>query len=136
MSDPATDPCYCVSLRKATRRLSARYDAALAPLGITVAQFSLLRAIRRKPRLSLTELAERTELDRSTIGRNVRVLERDGLVTLSPGRDAREQSLALTAHGETLLAAADPLWAGAQRDLANALGAPNATLLTQLLAQI
>lgn len=131
---PPSDPCYCVSLRKATRRLSARYDAALAPVGITVAQFSLLRAIRRTPRLSLTDLADRTELDRSTIGRNVRVLEKQALVTLSPGKDARAHLLTLTPTGEDVLARATPLWAAVQTDLAAELGAQNATQLTQLLA--
>ena len=66
--------CYCAALRKATRRLTAAYDAALAPVGVNLAQFSLLRTVSRHGPLSLTDLARRMELDRSTVGRNVKVV--------------------------------------------------------------
>lgn len=127
--------CFCISLRKATRRLSARYDAALAPHAINVAQFSLIRNIARRPGLSLTELAEVAELDRSTIGRNVRVLERMGLVVLQQGKaDQREATLALTAAGADLLATTTPIWENVQAEIATALGPVQSAELTQLLA--
>ena len=58
--------CICIAVRKASRRLTARYDEALAPVGINLAQFSLLRNIRRHGPVSLTRLGELTELDRSS----------------------------------------------------------------------
>ena len=91
--------CYCNELRKASRRLTAVYDEALAPAGVNLAQYSLLRNIGRKAPVSLTELGQITELDRSTVGRNARVLERMGLVAFSSGEDQRETMLSLTAHG-------------------------------------
>ena len=72
--------CYCAALRAAARKTTALYDEALEPAGIGVAQFSLMRRIERAGTVSLTELGRRAELDRSTVGRNVRVLARMGLV--------------------------------------------------------
>lgn len=60
--------CHCIVLRKASRRVSSYYDEALAPLGVNIAQFSLLRNIDRMAPVSLTDLGMRVELDRSTVG--------------------------------------------------------------------
>ncbi len=59
--------CHCILLRKASRKVSSYYDEALAPLGVNIAQFSLLRNINRTAPVSLTDLAARVELDRSTL---------------------------------------------------------------------
>src|SRR5918992_2836859 len=82
--------CYCTSLRNAARRMTAIYDAAMAPLGIGTAQFALLRQLEPDGEaIGLSELSERLDLDRSTVGRNVRVLERMGLVRTGVGLDQR-----------------------------------------------
>ncbi len=128
-----SESCYCHALRKATRRLTAAYDAALEPVGINLAQFSLLRTIARHGALSLTDLGRRMELDRSTVGRNVRVVERMGLVQPSPSSDHRKAAIGLSPEGERLLAAAVPLWAGVQTRLDARLGPGRAaTLLAEL----
>lgn len=106
--------CYCTILRSAARRMASVYDKALAPVGINTAQFSLLRAIARTQPAILTELGRRMELDRSTVGRNVRVLERMGLVRHGRGEDQREASITLTDAGEQALEQAGPLWEAAQ----------------------
>lgn len=115
--------CYCVLLRKASRKVSSLYDGALKPLGINVAQFSLLRNIRRAEPISLTDLASRLELDRSTVGRNVRVLEKRKLVVLVPGEDQRETLLRLTDVAHRLLEQGAPLWEATQQRMEAAMGA-------------
>ncbi|HZX83233.1 MAG TPA: MarR family transcriptional regulator [Reyranella sp.] len=116
-------PCYCTLLRKATRRLGAAYDEALAPFGINIAQFSLLRMIRRSGPISLTELGKIAELDRSTIGRNVRVIERMGLVATRRGDDdQREAVVTLTPHGTQVYEEATPPWEACQRAIESRLG--------------
>lgn len=109
--------------------MSSAYDAALAPLGVTVAQYSLLTRIGGAAALSLSELGARLELDRSTVGRNVRVLERMGLVRIETGEDQREAALSLTGRAERLLADALPRWQAAQRKIETKLGADAETLL-------
>ncbi len=127
-------PCYCAALRAATRKTTALYDEALAPAGIGLAQFSLLRRVQRAGAVSLTELARLAELDRSTVGRNVKVLERMGLVSETTAEDQRETAVALTEDGRATLRRARPLWEDAQRRVEAAIGAERAEAL-RVLAQ-
>ena len=115
-------PCFCTSLRKASRRLTAIYDTALEPFGINVAQFALLRNINRHGPVSLTALGDILELDRSTLGRNVRVLGRRGMVQLAESTDKREASIMLSASGRRTLEAALPTWRAAQTRINTKLG--------------
>ncbi len=95
--------CYCIAIRAAARKATSIYDAALAPTGVTIAQFSLLRSIERATALSLTELGRMSDLDRSTVGRNVKVLERMGLVKVAAGLDQREATVTLDEAGHNVL---------------------------------
>ena len=128
--------CYCTVLRSATRRMAAFYDEAMAPLGINIAQFSLLRSVARLEPVILTELGRRMELDRSTIGRNVRVLERMGLVTLGSGKDRREATVTLAEAGRRVLQEATPLWEVAQAALEARMGAKATQELREILNRI
>jgi len=126
-------PCYCTVLRAAMRRIAASYDAALEPVGVNIAQFSLLRTIRRAAPVTLTELGRLTELDRSTIGRNVRVIERMGLLTIGRGEDQREATVSLTPDGQRVLDEGAPLWEGVQSQIETRLGPDHADNLRAAL---
>ena len=115
--------CLCANVRRAALALTSRYDEALAPHGLKVTQFSLLRAVERHGTPNLTRLSEATGLDRSTLGRNLRVLEGLGLVALSPGEDERDRVATLTRRGQARLRAAGGAWAELQGEIADALGA-------------
>jgi len=129
-------PCYCSTLRAAARKATALYDAALAPAGVNVAQYGLLRRIERRGSVSLTELGRLAELDRSTVGRNARVLERLGLVRLAAARDQREAAVSLTEKGAETLRLARPMWEDAQLRIEAALGAAGAETLRALAATL
>ncbi len=116
-------PCYCAALRGAARKATAIYDDALAPTGVNVAQFSLMRKIERTGAISLTELARVAELDRSTVGRNVKVLQRLRFVRVDAADDRREAAVRLTQEGADTLRQATPLWRDAQRRIEATLGA-------------
>jgi DNA-binding MarR family transcriptional regulator len=131
-----TQSCICIAMRTASRKLTSLYDEALAPCGVNIAQFSLLRKIRRRGPISLTALGEIVELDRSTLGRNVRVLERMGLVSLAPGADQREARVDLTEAGRTTLAVGDPLWDAVQDQITRKLGARAVEQLEALLGAL
>jgi DNA-binding MarR family transcriptional regulator len=115
--------CLCANTRRAAQALTSLYDAALAAHDLKVTQFSLLRAVERHGEPNLTALAEATGLDRSTLGRNLRLLEGLGLATLSPGDDQRDRRVALTGRGRARLAAAAKDWERLQERLSCALGA-------------
>jgi DNA-binding MarR family transcriptional regulator len=126
------DRCICTALRQAAAFGTAQYDAALAPAGIKVTMFRLLRRIDEAGVISISELAALLGLDRSTLGRNLRVLERQSLVTMGIGKDGRARSIALTDHGRSTLGAALPLWQDAQADFARRVGPDVSALLDRL----
>ncbi|SPS01573.1 MarR family winged helix-turn-helix transcriptional regulator [Cupriavidus taiwanensis] len=129
-------PCACTRVRRAARALTDVYDDALQPLGLKVTQFSLLRTIARTGTPSLTDLAREMALDRSTLGRNVGVLQRRGLVRLSEGNDLREHTVSLSPRARRLLAQAVPLWQQAQRRVEHALGTQEVAVLFDALARL
>ena len=113
--------CYCTLARRSARVLTEFYDAALIPSGLKITQYSLLRAVERLEQSSLTELAEATGLDRSTLGRNLRVLERAGFVVLGPAKDERACIAKLTLKARHALKIAHTLWTEAQAKVESAV---------------
>jgi DNA-binding MarR family transcriptional regulator len=110
------------------------YDEALAPAGVNAAQFALLRRLGESSPLSISQLADRTELERSTVARNVRVLEKRRLVELGglPG-DRRTTAIRLSDRGRRALRDGGPLWETAQRRFEELLGAGRASELRKTL---
>ncbi|MDO1584314.1 MarR family winged helix-turn-helix transcriptional regulator [Rhizobium oryzicola] len=128
--------CHCILLRKATRKVSAYYDEALAPFGVNIAQFSLLRNIRRLAPVSLTDLAEHVELDRSTVGRNTKVLARMNLLHFAGGEDKREALISITDKASSLLNEAGPAWDSVQEMIEERLGPEKTEQLRDLLGAL
>lgn len=131
--------CYCTSLRAATRKITAVYDAALAPVGVNVAQWGLLRKLGEVSQvpMSIQNLAEVAELERSTVARNIRVLEREGLVALGESvEDRRAATIVLTDQGLAVLRTGEPLWQSAQRQVEQLLGRRPASDLRALLLSL
>ena len=102
------------------------------PPGSTSRSSPCLRRIQRVEPVSLTELGRLAELDRSTVGRNVKVLERLRLVRLEAADDHREAAVTLAPAGAEALLRAAPMWEEAQRYVEAALGADGAGALRTL----
>lgn len=133
-SEQTDSPCACTTLRQATRAVTAAYDAALAPVGLRITQFSVLRTLARLGPVPVTRLAAEVALDRSTMGRNLDPLERQGLVRLEVGKvDQRERVAHLTAEGEAAIAKALPLWSRAQARMSSVI---DQAALRQLAGQL
>ena len=114
--------CHCIDLRAAASRLTQLYDEKMAPSGITVPQFSQLHLIMSLDGPTLKELANASQLERSTLGRNIRVLEKLGLVTMKVGSDARTRTIHVTRKGKDRFKRAVPLWNHIQGELLARLG--------------
>ncbi|MCB5275403.1 hypothetical protein BJG92_02951 [Arthrobacter sp. SO5] len=126
--------CYSTSIRSATRKITAMYDAALQPAGVNIAQLALLRRLSDTTALSVEELARAAELERSTVTRNVRVLEKQGLVQIGESeKDRRTVNILLTPRGVDTLRLSGPLWDAAQRRFEEQIGVENAKALRSLL---
>jgi len=128
--------CACARVRRAARTLTDLYDEALGPVDLKITQFSVLRTIDRMGPVSISGLAAEMGLDRSTLGRNLAVLERRGLIGLSEGADQRERTAALTARARRLLAKAVPLWEQAQERVGASLGGEGVSALFALLGRV
>jgi DNA-binding MarR family transcriptional regulator len=127
--------CACTRVRRAARSLTDLYDQAIEPVGLRITQFSVLRTIARMGPVSISKLASEMALDRSTLGRNLAILERRRLVSLSEGDDLRERTVTLTARAHRLLAQAIPLWEKAQERVERLLGNEGVTTLFTLLSR-
>ena len=136
MQSMLTSICICTHLRRAARGVSRHYDEALAGFGINVAQFSLLRNLQRLDKPSISSLADAMGLDRSTLGRNLKVLEADGLVAMAEGDDLRNRLVLLTPLGAERLRDAEPAWEQAQERLVDTLGEDQRDELVRLLKQL
>ena len=107
--------CHCQVLRRAARRISDMYDEMLAPTGLRATQFAILATLGASDGMSVNKLADKLDLDRTTTGKNLRPLERDGLVAVHVSdTDRRSRTIALTPVGQKKLGAAVPLWVEAQ----------------------
>ncbi|MEZ5658190.1 MAG: MarR family winged helix-turn-helix transcriptional regulator [Burkholderiaceae bacterium] len=113
---------FCIALRRGARVLTSRYDEVLAPSGLRATMFHLLSQLEDGATPTITRLAEQAGLDRSTLGRNLRVLERAGLVSLDEAEDERARAVTITQLGRDSLAVARPLWRAAQHETAERLG--------------
>lgn len=129
----ALGSCTCLRIRKAARRITQIYDHALAPSGLGAAQFSLLAHLRWHDGLSIVELAEMMGMDRTTLTRNLKPLEAQGLAAVGPGPDRRSKAVRLTAEGRDALRRAAPLWREAQDRVEATLGEPTVAELHRLL---
>lgn len=114
--------CTCFNLRKATRRVTRFYDAVLKTSDLKVTQLTLLTAVRISEQVTIKRLAKIMAMDRTTLSRNVSVLNRKGLIDIEPGDDLRTRKLSLSEQGHVALAAAFPLWQKAQLEVVGQLG--------------
>lgn len=95
--------------------------------------FRLLKRIDAARVISITQLAEIVGLDRSTLGRNLRVLEKQSLVEIESGKDARVRCVTLTQIGRKKLQEAMPLWRQAQREFSEILGPDAVSVLDRII---
>lgn len=115
-------PCTCFRLRKLSRLVSQRYDRALAPAGLNINQYSILRRASRQAR-AVGELARELGMDRTTLTRDLKTLITAGWIELIPGlTDGRQRCIRVTTAGNAALDTALPLWRKAQDAVEALLG--------------
>lgn len=127
--------CACFSLRKASRVITQRFDEVLKPSGFLITQFTILVAVAMAKSGNINELAEILVMDRTTLTRNLKPLEREGWLKSEPGQDQRTRVISLTTDGEAALAEALPLWKQAQNSVEEVLGQQRWSALLSHLAE-
>ncbi len=116
--------CTCANIRRASRAVTQAYDTALHPSGLRATQFTVLAKLAAAQEITIGDLAKRMLMDRTTLTRNLRPLERDGLIHIGVGEDRRSRELTLTEAGQDALGRALPLWRAAQKRIVTSLGDP------------
>lgn len=133
----AAAPCVCGQLRRVTRSLTRVYDEALAPSGLTVTRFNILRTLMRLETPTLVQLAKATAHEQSGLWRTLQPLLRSGAVESVAVEGLRGARLRLTPKGHAQLTRALPAWNGAQQRVNSLLGTrrnPMLALLRELEA--
>src|SRR5437016_7075987 len=131
---PRREECNCFAVRSAARHVTQFYDQFLAPSGLRTTQFSILAKRRRLGPMTINALAAEMVMDRTTLGRNILPLERDGLLAVEQGRrDRRSKELQVTEAGEARFRAATKGWVQAQQQFEKAFGAKRTTDMRALL---
>ena len=129
--------CICHNLRKTSRAITQFYDMMLEPSGLALTQFSLLVGISISKSSEITKLASEMMIDRTTLTRNLSILQRQGLVRIAgSGNDKRTKNIVITSKGKELLAKALPLWEKAQSTLMEKFGKANCNNILLDLSKI
>ncbi len=115
-------PCTWFNIRRASRAVTQYFDRALRPSGLKVSQGNILGRLSTQGSVTIGELAGELLMDRTTLTRNVQILEKRGLVSIEPGIDRRTRLLEITGAGFNALKAAFPLWREANQQLINEIG--------------
>lgn len=114
--------CACFGLRKVTRAVTQFYDRHLEPTDIRATQFTLLIALSSAAGKTLTELAEDLVMDRTTLTRNLKPLEKAGYITIVRLADRRSKGYTLTDKGREAIEKGVPKWRAAQQHIVGQLG--------------
>ena len=106
--------CLCARIQRASRAIGRRFDEAFRPVGLNNWQFTLLMTLNRPSPLTINGLAKELGMDRTTTTKNLKPLERRGLLEIRHDEeDARVRRIVLTASGHGVLAEALRYWQAA-----------------------
>jgi DNA-binding MarR family transcriptional regulator len=115
--------CLCLASRRASRAITRAFDRQLRPHGIRATQFSILTMLMGYGPTTIGDLAEALGIERTTLTRNLSVLEDQGWVKISVGdSDGRSRVVKATPKGRKAVTTAMPAWRRAQAAAAEAIG--------------
>ncbi len=122
----ACPSCIHFNIRKAMRATSQHYDKMLAPSGLRGTQFTILTALSISEPISITDLAEELVMERTTLTRNLKPLEKEDLLQIIPNiHDRRSRQIKITKAGRKTQKMALPYWRKAQQQMVNFMGKSN-----------
>ena len=124
------DECNCFALRQAARYVTQIYERHLGEVGLTAAQFTIIAKLARKPGLTMLDLADSMVMERTTLVRALKPLQRDGLVISEPSEhDGRTYLFSLSGAGKETFAQAAVAWRAAQDEFESKFGRSRAKAL-------
>jgi MarR family transcriptional regulator for hemolysin len=136
MKSTKSEQCLAHAIRRADRVVSQLYNERLAPLGIRVTQFSILRALDSLGTTTASQIRDVLVMDQTTVSRALKPLIRDGYISVGEGVTKREKSLSLSKEGMKLYKQALGPWNEAQKAFRKKLGKGQDELLLELSQQV
>jgi DNA-binding MarR family transcriptional regulator len=129
----STDSCTCSELRRAARAVTLLYDNAFRSSGLLSTQLGVLHVIYKSDTIRISHLAKELGMDRTTLTRNLSVLQRQSFIKISSGKDNRTRIVTITNKGRTTIAKAIPLWNDVQNKVKEQMGE---TLWNELMVNL
>lgn len=131
-----SDYCVASNSRRAARAVTKLYDLELAPAGIRSTQFAVLIALAKSQPVSIGDLAETLLIDTTTLTRSLRLMRKEGLLTISERSTMRQRFVTLTREGDRALARSLPRWRKLQTRFIKAFGNEHWKVLHRELARL
>jgi DNA-binding MarR family transcriptional regulator len=125
--------CTNLKLRQLGRVVTRHYDACIVPTGLKITQYSLLSHVVLLGPMRPSDLAQRMQLEPSTLTRNLQPLIAAGWLRLGPGEDGRSRLVEATPAGRAKRAEAQRAWKQAQLALNERLGVRRVAALHALI---
>ncbi len=135
-SSAHADRCVCNNLRMTSRAITRFYGETAGPGFPSASQMSVMVVASRLPRPTIMHMAERLSMDRTTLTRNLKPLEAQGLLRIEEGEDRREKLVRLTEAGQSRLEGALKRWEQVQRQVVEKLGVERVNRLLMDLAEV
>jgi DNA-binding MarR family transcriptional regulator len=118
----SVENCTCFNIRRVSRVITQFFDNEGGRHNLRPTQTPILRALQAKNEWSMAELSEWLGMERTTLLRNLRPLQRDGLVRAKGGGRGGHVKLEITERGRTTVAKMLPAWRTAQDKVVAILG--------------
>jgi DNA-binding MarR family transcriptional regulator len=128
----ATAGCFCLASRQAARKITRVYDFLMQESGIRATQFTILSQLMLRGEMPVGNLAGILGIERTTLTRNLALLEGERWISTKPGEDPRARIIAITAQGRSVVRRAFPYWSKAQGRIGKMLGADGQAALKVL----
>jgi len=135
-SDPndymAAAGCFCLASRQAARKITRLYDSCMQESGIRATQFTILSQLMLRGEMPVGKLAGILGMERTTLTRNLALLEGERWISTKTGEDPRARMIAITAQGRGMVRRGFPYWSKAQAHVGKLLGADGQAALKVL----
>ena len=128
--------CPAFNIRAASRVITQLFDEILKPTGLQITQFAVLVGVVSLDSPSINQLAKGLVMDRTTLTRNLKPLEKDGLIKITSGDDKRTHFVKITPKGKSAMEKTLPYWEKARTVVSEEFGQKHLDGLLKDLANV
>jgi len=128
--------CYCLASRRSARYLTRLYESFFEAAGITSSQFSILSLLQHSPGLTVMELSDAMEMERTTMVRTLKPLKEKALIIEGNEKQGRAVTLFISDGGRAKVEEAEPCWKAAQTAFEQQVGYDEAVRMRDVMLAV